>query len=95
MFDPAVMFKPSTIVLALLLSAALVSGKAAAAWLTGRAFRLSRAESGLLFGVSVAQAAATLAATVIGLELGLYGQEVVNAVMGVIAASLFITSLAT
>jgi nucleotide-binding universal stress UspA family protein len=89
------MFKPSTIVLALLLSAALVAGKAAAAWLTGRAFRLSRAESGLLFSVSVAQAAATLAATVIGLELGLYGQEVVNAVMGVIAVSLFITSLAT
>jgi Kef-type K+ transport system membrane component KefB/nucleotide-binding universal stress UspA family protein len=95
MFDPAVMFKPSTIVLALLLSAALVAGKAAAAWLTGRAFRLSRAESGLLFSVSVAQAAATLAATVIGLELGLYGEEVVNAVMGVIAVSLFITSLAT
>jgi Kef-type K+ transport system membrane component KefB len=67
MFDPAVMFKPSTIVLALLLSAALVAGKAAAAWLTGRVFRLSRAESGLLFSVSVAQAAATLAATVIGL----------------------------
>jgi nucleotide-binding universal stress UspA family protein len=56
---------------------------------------LSRAESGLLFSVSVAQAAATLAATVIGLELGLYGEEVVNAVMGVIAISLFITSLAT
>jgi nucleotide-binding universal stress UspA family protein len=95
MFDPVVMFKPSTIVLALLLSAALVVGKAVAAWLTGRAFHLSRAESGLLFSVSVAQAAATLAATVIGLELGLYGEEVVNGVMGVIAVSLFITSLST
>jgi Kef-type K+ transport system membrane component KefB len=95
MFDPAVMFKPSTIALALLLSAALVVGKAAAAWLTGRAFRMSRAESGLMFSVSVAQAAATLAATVIGLELGLYGEEVVNAVMGVIAVSLVITTLTT
>jgi len=95
MFDPAVMFKPSTIMLALLLSAALLVGKAAAAWITGRTFQLSRAESGVLFSVSVAQAAATLAATVIGLELGLYGDEVVNAVMGVIAVSLFITSLAT
>jgi nucleotide-binding universal stress UspA family protein len=81
--------------LALLLSAALVVGKAVAAWITGRTFHLSRAESGVLFSVSVAQAAATLAATVIGLELGLYGDEVVNAVMGVIAVSLFITSLAT
>lgn len=95
MFDPVVMFKPSTILLALWLSAALVVGKAAAAWLTGRAFHLSQAESGLLFSVSVAQAAATLAATVIGLELGLYGEEVVNGVMGVIAVSLFITSLST
>jgi Kef-type K+ transport system membrane component KefB len=95
MFDPAVMFQPSTLRLALLLSAALVVGKVAAAWLTGRAFHLSRAESGVLFSVSVAQAAATLAATVIGLELGLYGDEVVNAVMGVIAVSLFVTSLAT
>jgi len=95
MFDPVVMFRPSTIILALWLSAALVVGKAAAAWLSGGIFRLSRAESGLLFSVSVAQAAATLAATVIGLELGLYGDEVVNAVMVVIAVSLFITSLGT
>jgi hypothetical protein len=43
----------------------------------------------------VAQAAATLAATIIGLELGLYGDEVVNAVMVVIAVSLFITSVGT
>jgi Kef-type K+ transport system membrane component KefB len=95
MFDPAVMFKHSTIMLALWLSVALVVGKAAAAWLTGRVFRLTRAEIGLLFSVSVAQAAATLAATVIGLELGLYGEEVVNAVMGVIVVSLVITSLGT
>jgi len=95
MFDPVVMFRPATIILALWLSAALVVGKAAAAWLTSGIFRLSRAEAGLLFSVSVAQAAATLAATVIGLELGLYGDEVVNAVMVVIAVSLFITSLGT
>jgi Kef-type K+ transport system membrane component KefB len=95
LFDPAVMFKPATIVLALLLSAALVAGKAIATWLTGGIYRLKRAETGLLFSVSVAQAAATLAATIIGLELGLYGDEVVNAVMVVIAVSLVITSLST
>jgi Kef-type K+ transport system membrane component KefB len=95
LFDPAVMFTSVTIQLALWLSLALVVGKMVAAWLTGRLFRLSRAEAGLLFSVSVAQAAATLAATIIGLELGLYGDEVVNAVMVVIAVSLFITSLST
>jgi hypothetical protein len=95
LFDPAVMFTAATIQLALWLSLALVVGKLLAAWLTGRLFRLSRAEAGLLFTVSVAQAAATLAATIVGLELGLYGDEVVNAVMVVIAVSLFITSLRT
>ena len=95
LFDPAVMFQASTIRLALWLSAALVVGKIAAAWLTGRIYRLNWAEAGLLFSVSVAQAAATLAATIIGLELGLYGNEVANAVMVVIAVSLFITSVST
>jgi len=95
LFDPAVMLTSATIQLALWLSLALVVGKLVAAWLTGRLFRLSSAEPGLLFTVSVAQAAATLAATIVGLELGLYGDEVVNAVMVVIAVSLFITSLGT
>ena len=95
LFDPVVMLKPATIMLALWLSAALIVGKFLAAWLTGAIYRLTRAETGLLFSVSVAQAAATLAATIIGLELGLYGDEVVNAVMVVIAVSLVITSLST
>ncbi len=95
LFDPAVMFKSETIQLALWLSLALVVGKLVAALLTGRIFRLSRAEAGMLFTISIAQAAATLAATIVGLELGLYGDGVVNAVMVVIAVSLFITSLGT
>ncbi len=95
LFDPAVMFTASTIELAFWLSAALVIGKLTAAWISGMLFDLSRAEIGVLFSVSVAQAAATLAATIIGLELGLYGDDVVNAVMIVIAVSLFITSLGT
>jgi len=95
LFDPAVMFVPSTLWLALWLSIALVAGKAIAAWISGRMYRLSGPESGLLFAVSVAQAAATLAGTVIGLEVGLYGEDVVNAVMVVIAVSLVITSVGT
>lgn len=95
LFDPEVMFVPSTLWLALWLSIALVAGKALAAWITGRIYRLSDPEWKLLFSVSVAQAAATLAGTVIGFELGLYGQDVVNAVMVVIAVSLVITSTMT
>lgn len=95
LFDPAVMFVRSTLWLALWLSIALVAGKAIAAWISGRLYHLSGPESGLLFTVSVAQAAATLAGTIIGLEVGLYGEDVVNAVMVVIAVSLVITSVGT
>jgi len=48
-----------------------------------------------LFSMSVAQAAATLAATVIGFDVGLYGSDVVNAVMVVVAMSLVVTSVGT
>lgn len=95
LFDPEVMFVWSTIRLALGFVAALVVGKALAAWLTGRVFGLARAEVGLLFSMSVAQAAATLAATVIGFEIGLYEADVVNAVMVVVGVSLVITSVGT
>ena len=95
LFDPQVMFEWSTIRLALGFVAALIVGKVVAAWITGRIFGLNTAEVGLLFSMSVAQAAATLAATVIGFEIGLYGSDVVNAVMVVVAVSLVVTSVGT
>jgi Kef-type K+ transport system membrane component KefB len=94
-FDPGVMFEWTTIRLAIGFVAALVTGKAIAAWITGRLFGLTPADVGLLFSMSVAQAAATLAATVIGYNVGLYGSEVVNAVMVVVAVSLILTSIGT
>jgi Kef-type K+ transport system membrane component KefB len=95
LFDPEVMFVWPTVRLALGFVTALVVGKALAAWLTGRIFGLGTSEVGLLFSMSVAQAAATLAATVIGYEIGLYGGDVVNAVMVVVAISLIATSIGT
>jgi Kef-type K+ transport system membrane component KefB len=95
LLDPEVMFQAATLRLALGFVAALVLGKSLAAWITGRIFGLARSEVGLLFSMSVAQAAATLAATVIGYDVGLYGSDVVNAVMVVVAVSLVVTSLGT
>jgi Kef-type K+ transport system membrane component KefB len=95
LFDPEVMFVWETIRLAVGFGAALIVGKAIAAWIAGRIFDLSHAEVGLMASVSVAQAAATLAATIIGLEAGLYGDAVVNAVMVVVAVSLVLTSVGT
>ncbi len=95
LFDPEVMFTVETLRLAVGFVGALIVGKAAAAWLSGRLFGLDVAEIGLMFSMSIAQAAATLAATIIGLEAGLYGDDVVNAVMVVVAVSLLITSTGT
>ena len=87
------MFTASTLGLALSFLLALLGGKTIAAWIAGRVYGFSRAETGLTLSISVAQAAATLASTIIGFEIGLYGENVVNAVMVVIAISLILTAL--
>ncbi|MDX2378732.1 MAG: cation:proton antiporter [Acidimicrobiia bacterium] len=95
LLDPDVMFAWETIRLALWFAVALFVGKALAAWISGRIFGLTGAEVGVMLSMSVAQAAATLAATIVGLEAGIYGDDVVNAVMLVVAVSLVVTSVGT
>ncbi len=91
--DPAVLFQGSTLRLAAWFATVLLVGKAIAAAVSGRVHGFSFAEIGLMFSLSSAQAAATLASTIIGFETGFYGDEVVNAVMMVIVISLFVSSL--
>jgi ribosomal protein L18E len=64
-----------------------------AAWLAGRRFKFSAGEIGLMFSLTIAQAAATLASTMVGLKLGLFGEQIVNAVLLVVLVSLILTSL--
>lgn len=52
--------------------------KWSAAMVTGKIGRYTRAEKWTIFGLSVPQAAATLAATLIGLEVGLFDEAVLN-----------------
>jgi Kef-type K+ transport system membrane component KefB/mannitol/fructose-specific phosphotransferase system IIA component len=59
----------------------VVVGKWMAAVITQRAFHYSRDEGWVAFGLSVPQAAATLAVTFVGLDIGLFGEDVVNAVV--------------
>ena len=47
----------------------------------------------MVFGLSVAQAAATLAATFVGLKIGLFTTSTVNAVMIVVVVSLILASV--
>jgi Kef-type K+ transport system membrane component KefB len=91
--DPVVLVRPSTIALAAVFVAACAGGKLVAAVLCRPLFRFTWDEVGAMFGLSVAQAAATLAATAVGLEVGLFSTSTVNAVMFVIVVTLVMASI--
>lgn len=59
----------------------VVVGKGAAAWMSGLLFRFDAKQIGVMAGLSIPQAAATLAVTLIGFEMGLFDTLMVNAVV--------------
>ena len=91
--NPAVMAQPKTLGLAGLFLLACLGGKATAAFVSARMLGFSRPQGELLFSLSVAQAAATLAATVVGFQIGLFDTSVVNAVLVLIFVSVLTSSL--
>lgn len=92
--DLAVMADLGTLGLAAVFCACCVGGKLVAAALTRPLFHFSWDEVGVVFALSLPQAAATLAATFIGLQIGLLSVSAVNAVMILIVVSLVVASLA-
>ena len=93
LINPRVLFLPKTMLIALVFFLALGAGKYLAAWLAGRRNKFSSGEIGLMFSLTIAQAAATLASTMVGLRLGLFGEQIVNAVLLVVLVSLILTSV--
>ncbi len=75
---------------ALLFTSLVVLGKGGAAFLGIPLFKFSRDEAGTVAGLTFPQAAATLAVTLIGFEIGLFSQTVVNAVVLVIVLTCLI-----
>lgn len=65
-------------------------GKLAGAWATRLLFAYDNDEGLAMFGLSLPQAAATLAVTFVGLEIGLFGEVVVNAVILMILVTVFV-----
>jgi Kef-type K+ transport system membrane component KefB len=88
LLDPSVMFTADTLELAGLICLGALGGKAIACWLTGAALGFSRAERAAMYVLTAPQAAATLAVTLIGFELGLFDTSVVNAVLVLILVSI-------
>lgn len=92
---PSVMVQPETLRLAAVFTAACFGGKALAALLTRPLLKYRWPEVGVLFSLTIPQAAATLAATVVGFNIGLFSTSVVNAVLVLIVASLVVSAVIT
>jgi Kef-type K+ transport system membrane component KefB len=75
--------------------AIVLVGKATAAFLAGRLAGFAPSEMRLVFGLTVAQAAATLAAVTIGTEAGIFDEELLSATLVVVLVSVIMSSIVT
>ncbi len=94
LLNPSVMVKGATLGLAALFIAAALGGKFIAAQLTRPLFGADKDKALLVFALTTPRAAATLAATTVGFQIGLFGESVVNAVLVVILVSVIVGTLA-
>ena len=95
LIDPRQFTQPRVLAIAALSLAVVFIGKAAAAYLSGRVLGLSRPQVRLLLGLSLAQAAATLAAVTIGVEIGLFDTDLLNATLVVVLVTVLVSSILT
>lgn len=72
---------PSAWVLPISILISVMIGKWLAGWITSKIYNYSKEQNNVIFGLSIPQAAATLASTLVGFEIGLLNQETVNAVI--------------
>ncbi len=93
LLQPRVMVEPETLKLAGLFILAAIGGKGLAAVIAKRPLHLTGNETLLMLGLTIPQAAATLAATVVGFNIGLFDQSVVNAVLVLILVSIVAATL--
>ena len=70
-------------------------GKALASYLSGRLNGFGMSELRLVFGLTVAQAAATLAAVTIGAEVGIFNQDLLSATLVVVLVTVLVSSIVT
>jgi len=95
LLDPSVMFRLETMKFAGLFVVACVGGKALAIVLSRAVIKVSGPERGLMFVLTTPQAAATLAATTVGFQIGLFSTVVVNAVLVLILVSIVMSTALT
>ncbi|MEJ2262079.1 MAG: cation:proton antiporter [Anaerolineales bacterium] len=96
MLDPAaILSNLGTILVGLALTLAVYATKYIAAWITSRINGYSRDERMTMWGLSQAQAAATLATVMVGVNVGLFPQTVFNAAILMVLFTVISSSLIT
>ena len=85
----------TTIIIAVVMIATKLAGKWLAAWLAQISFRLQGVERQLIFGLTHATAAGTLAIVTIGFEIGIFDAEILNAAVLMILVLCTSASFAT
>ncbi len=93
LLDPKVMVEGETLKLAGLFIVASLAGKAAAAGIARLTLGYSGPQATLMLGLTIPQAAATLAAAIVGFNIGLFDQSVVNAALVLILVSIVVGTL--
>ena len=83
------------IIVAINMSIVATASKWIAAWFTRKTFKLPKVDRNMIFGLSNAQAAATLAAVLIGYDLGLFNSNVLNGTVIMILVTCTISSFVT
>lgn len=86
---------PETLIIAGALTVVAVAGKYLAAFATQLSFGMSADQRNLIFGLSSAHAAATLAVILVGYRAGIIGDVVLNAIVIIILISCVIASFMT
>lgn len=80
MIDVSVLWSGwATLIIAVVMIATKLAGKWLAAWLAQKSFGLQAVERQLIFGLTHATAAGTLAIVTVGYETGIFGPEILNA----------------
>jgi len=85
---------PMAIIIALTLSAAAIFSKWIAAWFTQLAFKFSGAQRQLIFGLSSAHAAATLAVILVGFKANILDENILNGTIILILITCVVASFA-
>lgn len=93
--DPGKFMEGRVLLLAGLSLAIVFAGKWTAAFLSTSVLGLARPQGQLLFGLSLAQAAATLAAVTIGVDIGIFDADLLSATLVVVLVTVLASSLLT